>query len=337
MKDATPDRILEIGYGFQRAKVLLVAIELDVFTALAKTPQGLEALIAETGIHVRGARDFFDALVALGLLQRDREGRYANRPDADRYLDRRKPTYVGNQLRHINERHYKNWSLLEQALRTGAPQSGALARGYSVLYADKTTQDVFLSGMTAGSLLAARALAAKFDWKRYRTIIDIGAAQGCLPVEIARAHPHLSGGGFDLPEVEDAFTFYVERHGLADRLCFFAGDFFSDPLPTADVLVMGRILHNWHLDTKKMLLAKAFQALTPGGALIVYDPMIDDGRRRNVQALLSSLNMLIETVGGFEYTAADCKGWMQQAGFLDIKAEPLGDVHTAVIGFKPAR
>jgi len=294
-------------------------------------------LVGRVGIHERSARDFFDALVALGLLYRDEKDRYGNSADCDRYLDRRKPSYLGELLTHLNARHYKNWGSLTRALRTGAPQSKELGLGsYRALYDDRPTQEIFLNGMTAGSLLAAQALAKEFPWRDYRTIIDIGTAQGCLPVEIVYVHPHLTGGGFDLPAIEPTFMSYIRKHGLSDRLQFYPGNFFSDPLPEADVHVMGRILHNWDLPTKTMLLANAHQALPVGGALIVYDPLIDDGRRVQAHALLSSLNMLIETAGGFEYTAAQCREWMRHVGFRDIRTQPLDDVHTAVIGIKAA-
>ena len=331
----TPERIFEAGYAFWKAKALLSAVEIDLFTVLAQGALGLQALVARLGLHGRGARDFFDALVALGFLRRDPDGRYANESDVDLYLDRGKPTWVGGLLEHLNTRHYQNWSLLTQALRTGKPQSGALATGsYPALYANATSQAVFLNGMTGGSLVAAKAIAAKFPWRTYKTFIDIGTAEGCVPVVIANAHPHLTGGGFDLPQVEPAFTIYVRDHGLRGRLRFFPGDFFAEPLPEADVLIFGRILHNWDHATRLLLLRKAYQALSWGGALIVYDPLIDDERRVDPHALLSSLNMLIETGGGSEYTAAECTDWMQQVGLSQIRIEPLGDMHTAVIGFK---
>jgi hypothetical protein len=147
-------------------------------------------------------------------------------------------------------------------------------------------------------------------------------------------HPHLTGGGFDLPEVEPTFASFVQKHCLSDQLRFYPGDFFSDPLPVADVLVMGRILHNWDLATKKLLLMKAYHALSPGGALIVYDPLIDDERREPVHSLLASLNMLIETSGGFEYTGMECASWMQETGFGETRIEPLCGRHSAVIGIK---
>jgi hypothetical protein len=222
---------------------------------------------------------------------------------------------------------------LSRALLTGEPQSALRSGSYLDLYGDANAQNLFLAGMTAGSLLAARAIARTFPWNRYKTFIDIGTAQGCVPVEIARLHPHLRGGGFDLPAVEPVFMTYTQRLGLSDRLQFYPGDFFVDPLPQADVLVMGRILHNWDRSTRTMLLGKAYQAIAPGGALVVYDPLIDDGRRC-VHGLLSSLNMLIETPAGSEYTAAECRDWMSGAGFGEISIHPLGDMHSAVIGIK---
>jgi len=127
---------------------------------------------------------------------------------------------------------------------------------------------------------------------------------------------------------------HVREHGLSGRLRFYSGDFLNDDLPTADVLIMGRILHNWELTTKKRLLKKAYRALPLGGALIVYDALIDDARRVRAHSLLASLNMLIETAGGFEYTDAECRSWMQEAGFQKIRIESLGGKQTAVIGMK---
>jgi SAM-dependent methyltransferase len=329
-----PARIMEIGYAFQQSKALLSAVELDVFTIVAGHALDLKTLTDRTGLHRRSARDFFDSLVALGLLSRDADGCYSNGPESDCYLVRGKPSYLGGLLRHLNVRLYQNWNLLTQALKTGAPQRDGISDGYTALYTDAMTQEVFLSGMTAGSLSAAQSLATKFPWGRYRTFVDVGTAQGCVPIEIARVHGHLRGGGFDLPQVQEAFGHFVSRHALSDRLQFYAGDFFIDPLPATDVLIMGRILHNWDDATRAMLLRKAYHALAPHGALIVYDPLIDE-ERKSTRALLSSLNMLLETPGGSEYTAAECTDWMVQAGFREIEVVPLGDdVHTAVIGTK---
>ena len=188
--------------------------------------------------------------------------------------------------------------------------------------------------MTGISLCAAMAIANKFPWDRYETFVDIGTAQGGLPVQVALAHDHLLGGGFDLPSIGPIFEEYVGSHGLGDRLRFYPGDFFEDPMPTADVLVMGHILHDWDLEEKRALLAKAYEALPEGGALIVFDAVIDDDRRENAFGLLLSLTMLIETPGGFDYTGADCASWMGEAGFRESYVEHLVGPDSMVVGIK---
>jgi hypothetical protein len=319
-----PDQIFELGYAFRKAMVLLSAVELELFTALSDGPLDRDALKERIGIDHRGSRDFFDALVALGLLERDDADRYGNSPETQFYLDARKPSYIGGDLAHVNERMYQRWGGLTAALKTGKPQNGlAAAEYFPTLYANPTALNAFVRGMTGSSLLAAQAIATKFPWRDYATIIDIGTAEGCLPVEIARVHEHIRGGGFDLPPVQTHFENYVGKHGLCERLSFYPGDFLSASLPNADVLVMGRVLHNWDLATKKMLLARAYDALPAGGALIVYERLIDDDRRTDSAGLLASLHMLIMTAGGFDFTAADCIGWMREAGFDRTRVEPL--------------
>jgi hypothetical protein len=312
------------------------AVELGVFTLLAAGALDGDAVRQRLGLDERGARDFLDALVALGLLQRDGSGLYGNVPDADLYLDSAKATYIGGLFDNLAAREYALWGRLTQALRTGEPQTGFEAKEhFATLYSDPKRLAVFAKGMTGASLAVARAMAQKFPWRQVGTVIDIGAAEGCLPVQVALAHPHVSGGGFDLAPLAPAFNAYVSAHGLSDRLRFHSGDFFADPLPSADVLVMGRVLHNWDLATKRMLLHKAYAALPPGGAIIVYERLIDD--RREIGAapgLLSSLNMLIMTAGGFDVTAADGIGWLREAGFQDIEVEPLVAGHSMIVARK---
>jgi hypothetical protein len=331
----TPEGIFQLGFGFWGSKTLLSAVELGLFTDLARGPADADALAGRLGLHPRSARDFLDALVSLRMLERE-NGLYRNTPETDLFLDRAKPSYVGGLLEMANARLYPFWRSLSQALRTGEPQN-EIRHGenpFEAIYADPERLRLFLGGMTGISLGTAQAIAAKFPWKDYRTFIDVGAAQGALPVQVALAHDHLTGGGFDLPAVGPIFDEYVASFGLGERLRFYPGSFFTDPLPPADVLVMGHILHDWDLDQKRMLLEKAQAALPVGGALIVYEALIDDERRQNSFGLLMSLNMLIETPGGFDYTGADCCGWMQEAGFRETRVEPLVGPDAMVIGIR---
>lgn len=331
----SPDRIMQLGFGFWGSKTLLSAVELGLFTELAKGPLDAEALTKRLDLHPRSARDFFDALVALGMLKRTGR-RYANTPETAMFLDRAKPSYMGGMLEMSNARLYRFWGSLTEALRTGKPQNEAKTGEdfFGALYADPQRLEGFLKAMTGLSLGTARAIAKKFPWKRYRSFVDIGCAQGGVAVEIALAHKHLTGGGMDLPVVRPVFEAYVRAKGLAQRLRFQSGDFFKDPLPKADVLIMGHILHDWNLDEKLMLLRKAYEALPAGGAIIVHEAIIDDERKRNAFGLLMSLNMLIETHGGFDFTGADCKQWMKEAGFKRASVEKLAGPDAMVVGVK---
>jgi O-methyltransferase domain/Dimerisation domain len=329
------DRIITLGHAFRGAKALLSATELGVFTALTERPLDCEQLRTKLGIAERGARDFFDALVALGMLERGNSGRYTNTPATGLYLDRSKPTYIGGELEHYSRYVFPHWSALTAALKTGEPQSGARATGhYPAFYSEQRSVEGFASGMGGGALPVAQALAETFPWQEYSSFADIGTAQGVLPVVIAQAHPHLTGSGFDLPALQPLFENYARQHGVADRLRFLPGDFFGDPLPSAQVLIFGRVLHNWDLATKKTLLQKAYRALPAGGAVIVYERLIDDDRRVNAAALLASLNMLIMTAGGFDFTAAECTGWMAEAGFHNLRTEPLTTEQSMIVGLK---
>jgi hypothetical protein len=332
----SPDQILQIGLGFWPSKVLLSAVEMEIFTDLAKGPRTLESLRGRHGLHPRAARDFLDTLVALGFLHRA-NGEYSNTPATDLFLDKHKPSYVGGILEMANQRLYGAWHHLTEALRTGLPQNelrGGGAPLFEALYADPARLKSFLSAMTGISHGANRTIAANFPWASYKTFADIGTAQGDLAVQIALANPHLSGIGFDLPEVGPIFEEYAEHCQVSKRVRFVGGSFFDGPLPQVDVVLMGHVLHDWGLEDKRMLIRKAYEAVPDGGALIVYESIIDDDRSKNAFGLLMSLNMLIETPDGFDYTGADCQGWMREAGFRETRVEPLVGPDSMVIGIR---
>jgi hypothetical protein len=332
---ADPGRIFEVGLGFWASKTLLSAIELGVFSELARGPKDLEALRTSLGLHPRAARDFADALVALGFLRRD-EGTYSNSADADAFLDKSKQSYIGGLLEMANARLYPFWGSLTEALQTGQPQNEAKVGEdlWAVLYSEPPRLREFAHAMTGVSMGSAIAVAEKFPWAKYESLIDVGTAAGALPIQVALRHPHIRGGGTDLPPLEPIFSEFVQLHGLEERLKFHPNDFINEPLLQAEVLAMGHILHDWGLEEKMMLLRKAYDALPSGGALIVYDAIIDDERSQNVFGLLMSLNMLIETPAGFDYTGADCMGWMREVGFKDTYVEPLVGGESMVVGIK---
>jgi hypothetical protein len=332
----SPARIMELARGFWASKTLLSAVELGVFGALAAGPLSVQELRARLGVHPRSAVDFLDALVALGMLERE-DGRYRNTEETDLFLDPAKPSYLGGLLEMLNARSYRFWGSLTDSLRTGKPSNEASGPDDDLFHALSRDPDQLrrflraMSGVTAGT---AAALAERFPWARHQMFCDLGTAQGALPVRLAQRHAHLRGVGFDLPVVRPIFEEFVAGHGLESRLSFHGGDFFADPLPATDVYVLGRVLHDWGLDQKCLLLRRTYDALPEGGAVIVYDMLIDDERRSHTLGLLMSLNMLIETRAGFDYTGADCRAWMAEAGFRRSYVEPLAGPDSMVVGLK---
>ena len=257
--DPNPEHIMQVGLGFWASKTLLSAIEMDLFTELARHPEDGEALRDRLGLHPRSSRDFLDALVALGFLQRE-DGIYRNTPSTDLFLDKQKASYIGGVLEMANHRLYRFWGNLTEGLRTGQLQNEAKAGEmpfFEALYADPARLKQFLGAMTGLSHGANLAIAGQFPWQEHETFVDLGTAQGDLAVQIVLANDHLEGIGFDLPEVAPVFEDFVEQHGVSDRLRFVGGDFFADELPKADVVLMGHILHDWGLDEKRLLIGKA--------------------------------------------------------------------------------
>jgi precorrin-6B methylase 2 len=336
----TPDRILQTGFGFWTAKALLSATELGVFTELAAGPLEGHVLASRLGVHRRAANDFFDSLVALKFLCRDDLGRYSNTPEADLFLDRSKPSYIGGILEMANARLFEHWNKLTDAIRTGLPQNEAKQSGdsslehFEAIYRTPERLKCFVRAMTGISMGTGRVMAEKFPWQKHQTVLDIGTAEGGLPVRLLLAHAHLRGVGFDLPEVKPVFEAYVVKMKLSDRLTFVGGDAFKDDLPQADVIVLGHMLHGWGAVSKRALLERAYRALPRGGACIVYDAMIDDDRRENAFGLLMSLNMLIETDEGFDYTPAQCRQWLADAGFREVRTEHLAGPDSMCVGVK---
>jgi precorrin-6B methylase 2 len=336
----SPDAILQTAFGFWGSKVLLTAVEFGVFTTLGDRRLTGAQLGGELALHPRGIADFFDALVAMKFLDREGDGaagKYFNTPAGALYLDRRSPRYIGGILEMLNARLFKFWHDLPEALRTGHPQNETKhgQKGvFEELYAELPKLEQFMGAMTGLSRINFEALATKFDFTRYQTLCDVGGATGLLCIEAAKQHPHLRCTSFDLPPVEPIAQKHITAAGLTEQVRTAAGDFFADPLPKADVISMGMILHDWNLEKKKHLIRAAYAALPPGGAFIVVEALIDDARRENAFGLLMSLNMLIEFGEAFDYSGADFRGWCSEAGFTRFEVIHLAGPSSAAIAYK---
>src|SRR5690242_11708770 len=344
MQDASqqldPSPILQTDFAFWSSKVLLTAVELGVFTKLGDRRITGTELGAELGLHQRGINDFFDALVAMQFLGREGDGpsaKYHNTPASALYLNSHSPRYIGGILVMLNARLFKFWNDLPEALRTGKPQNEVKygQKGiFEELYQELPKLEQFMGAMTGLSRINFEAFAAKFDFSNFKTLCDVGGATGLLCIEAAKKHPHLRCTSFDLPPVEPIAQKHIAAAGLSDRIGTASGNFFKDPLPQADIITMGMILHDWNLEKKMHLIRSAYDVLPPGGALVAIEALIDDSCRENLFGLLMSLNMLIEFGDAFDYSGADFRGWCSKVGFQRFEIIHLAGASSAAVAYK---
>ena len=340
MASVTPARIMEVGIAFWPAKTLLSAIELGLFTALGKSPLTGAELQKALGLHERANPDFFDTLVALKFLERDGDGpggRYRNAGDTALFLDKKSPAYMGGFLEMANARLYPFWGDLTNALRTGKAQNETKDGGASMfgeLYSKPERLEQFMEAMAGISAGNFQAFANTFDFARYKTLCDIGGATGQLSVLVAKAHPHMRCVSADLPAATTIAARKIAASGVGDRVSAQPLDFFAAPLPKADVITMGMILHDWNLEKKLSLIRAAYDALPPGGALVAIENVIDDARRENAFGLMMSLNMLIEFGEAFDFTGADFRKWCTAAGFRSTEVIHLAGPASAAVAYK---
>ncbi|GAB3153506.1 methyltransferase [Microbispora hainanensis] len=321
-----------LGTAYFSRKTILTAAELGVFTSLSAAPGTAAELGERLGLHPRGTADFLDALVALGMLEREGDA-YRNTPIAEHYLNADRPSYVGAFLSKADAR----WDRLVDALRTGDPQNrwGSGPEMFTEQYRTTAAWRNFTAGMDYLNGMIGPALAEAFDWSTVDSVVDIGGARGNLAAAILRRHPHLRVGVQDLPGVEPVFHEHMTQLQLTGKVTFHPGNFFEDPMPSAQALVMSHVLHDWGVDERRLLVGAAHRALPPGGVLLICDPMIDDDRRGPAGALLTSLNMLMVTPHGSEYTVGECRSWLTEAEFTDIGSSSIGAHNTLVVARRP--
>ncbi len=335
-----PSHIMQIGMGFWASKTLLTAVKLELFTRLATRPLTGTEIKYELCLHDRGLYDFLDTLVALGFLQKNGNkdnAIYSNSKDSDLFLDKNKLSYMGGILEMANNRLYPFWNFLEQGLKTGNPQNEIRTGGtspFEEIYSNRDKTREFVNAMSGVQMGNFITFASQFDFSGYKTLSDVGGAGAHLSAQVVLNNPHMRCISFDLPPVSPIASENISKMGLANKIEVRSGDFTTEALPKADVITMGNVLHDWGTKDKKMLIGKAYDALPGGGALVVIENIIDDERRKNAFGLMMSLNMLVETVEGYDFTAADFDAWAKEAGFNETFVMPLTGPSSAVIAIK---
>jgi O-methyltransferase/methyltransferase family protein len=344
MEQPDPSHIMQVGMGFWASKVLLSAVRLKLFTFLG---QGAARRTNEIKDHLqlhtstRHVCDWLDALVSLGFLQRDgvmENATYSNTPATALFLDRTRPTYMGGILEMANNRLYRFWGDLEEALSTGRPQNESKHGNmhfFEELYRSPEKLHEFMDAMSGFQSGNFMALVKAFDFSRFKTIVDLGGADGFLCCTIAQHYPGVTCATYDLPPVKPLAEERIQRAKLQDRVTAGTIDLDkAETFPSADVMVMGNILHGYDEPSKLRTIQRAYNAVQDGGVFIAIENVIDNERRTNTLGMLMSLNMLIENGDGFDYTREDFETWTRAAGFRKTEVIPLAGPASAAIAYR---
>ena len=341
----SPAKIMQIGMGFWASQAMLSAVKLELFTLLAMGPLSGTEIKNKLDLHCsdRHVYDWLDALVSLGFLERKgllEHAAYNNSTDTDLFLDKNKKTYMGGILEMAANRLYGFWKDLEEGLKTGQPQNESKSdphgnmEFFTELYKDEEKLQEFMnamSGIQTGNFLE---LVNRFDFSNYNSLLDLGGADGWLSIQVCLKHPNIQCTTFDLPPVEPLAKRKINGFKLNDRIQTVSGDLQKDPIPKADLISMGNILHGLNEQAKLELVKKVYESLPAGGALIAIENVIDNDRRQNTFGLLMSLNMLIENGDAFDYTLHDFERWTGAAGFKSVELIPLAGPSSAAIAYK---
>jgi len=343
--EITPSKIMQIGMGFWASKAMLTAVNLGLFTLLAPAALSEKQIKDKLGFACsdRHVFDWLDTLVSLGFLEREgllQDAVYSNAADTGLFLDKNKKTYMGGILEMADSRLYKYWGDLEEGLRTGQQQNEGKGNPlgnmdfFSELYKDPEKLHEFMnamSGIQSGNFMA---LVSQFEFNKYKSMLDLGGADGWLSIQVCLKHPDIHCTTFDLPPVESLALQKIKAFNLSDRIDVASGDLLKDPFPKAEVIAMGNILHGMSEEVKQQLVQKVYESLPAGGVFIAIENIIDDERRQNTFGMLMSLNMLIENGDAFDYTMNDFERWTSTAGFTSTSQIPLAGPSSAAIAYK---
>jgi 3-hydroxy-5-methyl-1-naphthoate 3-O-methyltransferase len=322
-----PDDVLELFLGFWISRTVMAAVELGVFEALEAGPHTLDAAQAALGLPARAARALLDTCVAVGLLDKDTGGQYANSALASAYLHSGSEYSLRNYV--LDERWcWAAWGRLEDALRSGSQQLPPDDEGYHAF-----PEDYFLDFLHGHSLAMGERLAEAVDLSEARRAMDVGGGSGAVSIALCRRFPDLSAVIVDQPPVVARASAHVERAGLSHRIATHPANLFADPLPDGcDVAVVANVLHDFSPGRCQEILARVAAALSTGGRVVVLEIVPDDDRRRPPLAVAFATAMVVNTAGGDAHTAAQYRGWLEEAGFTGISLTPIaGRMVTAAI------
>jgi hypothetical protein len=318
-----PDRIFQLAQGFMASKHLFAASELGLFEALADSPTSIDGLAARTGLTRRAARISADAMVALGLLEREGDT-YRNGQVAAAFLTGRGPADLRPFLKFWDKISYPQWCEFSEALAKGPSKE--------IFELDDELQEVASAGIEAILAGPAAALPKTFDFSRHQRLLDVGGGTGSWSIAVAQAYPHLEATVFELPTVADIARQRIAAAGLASRIGVVAGDAMADALPPGyDVFLVANLIHYWSPDENRALLRRVRSAADAGSSLLLADFWTDPTHTQPVQAALMAGEFAAHLRHGDVYSVEEVQGWLDETGWRFIQHAPLAGPQSLVV------
>jgi acetylserotonin O-methyltransferase len=331
-----PAIVMELLQAFRCSKTMFAAVSLGVFDCLEAGPKSLPLLASELKASTDGLERLLDACVGLELLQRDQDG-YRNTPAASAYLCRGSPESMTGYISYSNDRMWKLWSNLEDAVREGTHRwqqtFGGTGPLFSHFFGTEAAKREFLMGMHGYGLISSPQVVAAFDLSQYRHLVDLGGATGHLAIAACQRYGQLKATVFDLPDAVPLAKEIVEASAMADRIRIEAGDFFVDRLPEGDLFSLGRILHDWTEEKIVRLLGRIYERLPVGGVILIAEKLLDEDKRGPRWAQMQNLNMLA-CAEGKERTLSEYEGLLETVGFTQVRACRTSSPLDAVMAIK---
>jgi acetylserotonin N-methyltransferase len=339
-KAGLPDSslVLDLIDSFRRSKAMFAAVSLGVFDTLERAPAKAKTVASALQLASEPLERLLDACVAMKLLRRN-GGLYANEPVTTTYLCRASDRALVGYILYSNDILFPLWGHLEDAIREGTPrweqEFGTEGTIFDHFFRTNDAKRTFLHGMHGFGLLSSPKVVEAFDLSRFHRVLDLGGATGHLAIASCERYPQIRAIVFDLPEVIEIASDYINKSGpLSERVSLMAGDFFRDELPEADLIALGRILHDWPETKIGLLLKKIFHRLPSGGAILISEKLLDENKSGPATALLQSLNMLVCTEGK-ERTLNEYRQLLEDAGFQKVEGRVTGAYLDAVFANKP--
>ena len=329
--DHKPEDILKLARQFMESRILLTAVELNLFTLLDEAPSTAENLAGRLHADLRGLTIILDALSAMGLMIKEPGDAYRSSPDVAACLSDNSPHSVLPMINHANHL-WKSWSNLTSKVRSPEPAEipASAARNADEMRA-------FIGAMHVVGAPLAQKIVTAVKPGTARNLIDVGGASGTYTIAFLSAAPKMKATLFDRPAVIPIARECLAEAGMADRVCFVAGDFYADELPGGhDLAMLSAIIHQNSPAQNVELFRKVLHAMVSGGRMIVRDHVMDPDRIKPEEGAIFAVNMLVNTQGGSTYTFDEIRTWLTEAGFTKVRLLQTGEHMDALVeAFKP--